>query len=183
MSERKSSSLVEKFRKANKTAYLLHEATHLSSEDSVLEHIQNLYQQYKIEGWLCYTSSLWLLERGKSLQGASFISGDKNNRGTLLSAELHSSKNDTDYSFHLRQDGSGWTIHHYQLHKKEQTNSTKVKLIWQSYFSAVPQDKFPMWKMKYANCWHAVKQGQAPHQIEVNQPLVGLFTGFSKNSK
>ena len=175
-------NLYEKFCKSTKEKNLSVERKHFTNEEDILTFLAERVLQYKVEGWLCYTSSLWVLKKGKTAEQARFVSGDEKNRGTLLSFELHHKEGDIDHSLHLRQNGVGWELYSYTLQKNADAG-TPVKYQLQSYFAAASQDKkdgFPKWKLKYANCWHAVLEGEGDEAISVYQPLVGIFLGFTK---
>ena len=68
-----------------------------------------------VEGWLCYTSSLWVKKTAQDWRQCEFISGSSTDKGVLLSAEFSSRENGKYTSLHVRSDAGRYSIYCFEV--------------------------------------------------------------------
>jgi len=162
------------------------DSTTVSDVAEVWNMIRDFHQGGS-EGWFCYTSSLWLLEAGSGLDDVEYVSGIKNAKGTLLSCELHRSVNGVDETLSVRHGGREYQVVRFTLKRDSSGandgDSEVVRACYQEFYGSLDQELYPNWKLRYRNCWGKVLRGEAPHQVEVYEPLVGIFVGFNKGGQ
>ena len=167
-----------------KKGSLILKERHLNvSLDVVEQQITVFCKERFVEGWLCYTSSLWVKRGSQVWQQCDFISGSSTDRGVLLNAEFSHQQDGRHTSLHIRSDAGRYSIYCFEVSfGTASAQAQPVQIIEEAFYGAIPQDRFPQWKLKYANCWGLETIGTAPHDIQVWQPQVGVFLGFDKGA-
>lgn len=138
------------------------------------------------EGWFCYTSSIWM-KVAEGTQGVSgrdvWVSGTTgaDQKGVLLSGEVFYREGNVGHALHIRSDADRYTVTHFEIGRGQvQPGAEEVRILSESFFGAIDQGTFPQWKLRYDNCWMLQSKGTPPHDIQVWQPVVGVFKGFKR---
>lgn len=171
----------KQFDRSAEDRFLTCETQRENSVDAIWTRIRSFHPS-QCSGWFCYTSSLWILKENCQLEDMKWVSGKKEAKGTLLSGELHCSTNGIDETLSIRHDGVAYNIVHFKLGTTN-NDGMAVRACYQEFYGALHQEDFPKWKLGYRNCWGKVLRGDVPHQVEVFEPLVGIFVGFNKGEQ
>jgi len=159
----------------------------LSSTEAI-ERIEQFCRQYPgaAEGWMCFTSAIFVKSSDVTLENAIFVSGSESARGTLLNGEFTSLVDGERHSLHIRSNGPIYSVYSFILDDKGGTG-VPVKVVQQAFFGAMAhshtRNDFQGWKLAYNSCWTRVQKGQPPHDIGVWQPKVGVFAGFRQGDE